>query len=126
MDIAVDRTRLAALVNTVTGLRVRDDLPDSVDPPCAVVALRAPVEYDHDFDGHSVAHWLVALYVQRSRQGIAALDGYLSTTGPSSVKAALDADSALEVRSVVAAEYGPVTIGEMDYLTAVLDVETGG
>ena len=131
MDLATVRTRLAALVDDVTGLRVRDDLVDSIDPPAAVIGLLAPLEFDADFDGHATARWFIRLFVQRSRTGLAALDGYLSPTGIASVKVAVDADSDLggavaSCRVVSVADYGAITVGEVEYLSGLLEVETIG
>ena len=133
MDIAAVRDALSTRLATITGLRVEDTFADSVSPPCVLIALRPPIDYHQDFDEHAIVRWSIAVYVQRSASGVDALDGYMSPTGSSSVKAAVEGDSDLGgavsmVTVLNVSGYGVTSTGEgeVPYLLATWDVETTG
>ena len=91
------RAGLGTALDTITGLRVFDYVPDSLSPPAAVVE---PLEVDYDeamrrgLDFYR-AFILVIVGRMSDRSSQDRLDAYLAGSGASSVKAALEADKSL-------------------------------
>lgn len=132
IDVADVRAAIKTRLETISGLRAHDALV-SVNPPAATVQLAPPVEFNQDFDDHAIYRWTVVVYVSRAddRTAQAKLDGYLSQSGASSVKAAIEGDTDLggEVGSVTVTEissWGDVQVGDIAYLAAEFQVETIG
>ncbi len=95
MTLATVRAGLAARLDTISGLRVYATPPDSVQElPAAVVAFRGPVAtYDHVIGAADARYrFEVLLLVGSADEGQAQgdLEPYMSPTGASSVKAAVD------------------------------------
>lgn len=112
------KTRLA----TITGLRVYDHVPDSVNVPAAVVG-QLDLTFDASFNrGFDNATCTIILIVGRMSEqaGQTKLDGYLSGTGSTSVKAAIEADvtlqGAVQTLRVTQATAGTVQVSNVDYL----------
>jgi len=133
MDIQAIQQGLAAAAATITGLRGYPSLIDAINPP-AFAPVELELSYDRTFQagayGMVETLFSCGLYVSRgdSDAGRAALVGYLAPTGPTSIKAALEANRSLggtaknlEVERVRGA-YRLYTIGLTDYLGAVFDV----
>ena len=91
------RTGLGAALDTITGLRVFDYVPDSLSPPAAVVE---PLEVDYDeamqrgLDFYR-AFILVIVGRMSDRSSQDRLDAYVAGSGASSVKAALESNRTL-------------------------------
>lgn len=91
------RTGLGVALDTITGLRTFDYVPDSLSPPAAVVE---PVDIDYDeamnrgLDTYR-AFILVIVGRMSDRSSQDRLDAYLAGSGASSVKAALETDRTL-------------------------------
>ena len=91
------RTGLGTALDTITGLRVFDYVPDSLSPPAAVVE---PLEVDYDeamqrgLDFYR-AFILVIVGRMSDRSSQDRLDAYVAGSGASSVKAALEANRTL-------------------------------
>lgn len=86
-----------ATLSTIPGLRGWDYLPDNFTPPCAIVAV-GDIDYHGSFGYGDVVHSVsVLLILQRSseRAGQTAMDAYRSNTGPTSLRAAIEADPTL-------------------------------
>lgn len=91
------RAGLGTALDTITGLRVFDYVPDSLSPPAAVVE---PLEVDYDEAmkrGLDVYRAFVLVIVGRmsDRSSQDRLDAYVAGSGASSVKAALEANRTL-------------------------------
>jgi hypothetical protein len=91
------RDGLKTNLQTITGLRVYDLIPDTVTPPAAVVGQ---LDFTFDIDnarGLDQAQVDVLVIVQRfsERSGQNLLDLYLSGSGASSIKAAIEGDRTL-------------------------------
>jgi len=91
------RDGLKTRLQTITGLRAYDLIPDTVVPPCAVVGQ---LDFTFDIDnarGLDQAQVDVLVIVQRSseRAGQDKLDAYLAGTGASSIKTAIEGDRTL-------------------------------
>ena len=132
IDVAGARAGMKTRLETISGLRAMDTLTQ-INPPCAVIGLRVPVRFDMDFDGHAMYPWTIVVYVGRAddRSAQKKLDGYLSQSGATSVKAAIEGDNDLgstvgSVRVTQIAQWGTVTEGDIDYLAAEFAVETFG
>ena len=91
------RDGLKTRLQTISGLRVFDTIPENPQPPAAIVG-----QLDMNFDidnarGLDLATVEVYLLVQRMdvRSGQDKLDAYLAGTGAGSVKAAIEGDKTL-------------------------------
>lgn len=126
-DLGAIRSALASSVLGVGGIRHGyPKWPDTVVVPCVVVELPDAgtiVRYDRVLNQRS--HWyldvllLLSTNVKRVRQE--ELDAYLSSTGESSVKLALEADPTLggKAMSLIvdeAGEQGEYTLAGINYL----------
>jgi hypothetical protein len=106
------RDGLKTRLQTITGLRVYDLIPEPVTPPCAVVGQ---LDLTFDIDnarGLDQANVDVYVIVQRfsERAGQDKLDAYLAGSGSSSIKTAIEGDRTLggtvNTLRVTAAESG--------------------
>jgi hypothetical protein len=91
------RSGLATRLDTITGVRVFDYIPDSVPTPCAVVG-NLTIEFDESFArGLDMGSVDCLLIVSRMNERGAQdkLDAYLAGSGAGSVKAAVEADLTL-------------------------------
>jgi len=119
------RDGLKANLATITGLRTSDIVPDNPNPPIAIV-LPQSVKYDDSFNrGMNTYTFSVVVVVNRvsERTGQNSLDAYVSGTGASSVKRAIEIDKTLngkafDVRVSDVRNYGDITIGEINYFSA--------
>ena len=91
------RAGLATALETITGLRCFDYVPDSLSPPAAVIE---PLEVTFDEAmgrGLDLYQAFILVIVGRmvDRSSSERLDAYLAGSGASSVKAAIEADKTL-------------------------------
>jgi len=91
------RDGLKTRLQTISGLRAYDLIPDTVTPPAAVVGQ---LDFTFDIDnarGLDQAQVDVLVIVQRfsERSGQDLLDNYLSGSGATSIKAAIEGDRTL-------------------------------
>jgi hypothetical protein len=91
------RDGLKTRLQTISGLRAYDLIPDTVVPPAAVVGQ---LDFTFDIDnarGLDQAQVDVLVIVQRfsERTGQDKLDAYLAGSGASSIKAAIEGDRTL-------------------------------
>jgi hypothetical protein len=117
------RDALKANLQTITGLRVYDLIPDVIVPPCAVVGQ---LDFTFDIDnarGLDQASVDIYVIVQRisERSGQEKLDNFLAGSGNGSIKTALESDRALgglvDTLRVITAESGTYTSGEQTFLS---------
>lgn len=118
------RDGLKTRLQTITGLRVFDTIPENPQPPAAIVG-----QLDMNFDidnarGLDLATVEVYLLVQRMdvRSGQDKLDAYLAGSGAGSVKAAIEGDrtlggacSTLRVLSAESGQYESAGIMFLSY-----------
>ena len=129
------RAALAAAVDNVPGLRASPAFTGEINPPVGIVVpARGPfITYTETFEQNVADYSLeVILLVSYAddRAGQLLLDGYLSATGPNSVRAAVAADQTLGKvvdYAVVtdAQDYGLISWGGVEYLGARLLVTAG-
>ena len=117
------REALKKNLQTISGLRVYDTIPDVVVPPCAVVGQ---LDFTFDIDnarGLDQASVDIFVIVQRisERAGQDKLDYYLVGSGSKSIKTALESDRTLgglvDTLRVITAESGTYTTGDVNYLS---------
>jgi hypothetical protein len=119
------KTGLANNLATIPGLRTTPEIPDNPNPPQAVIDLQS-VNYDGAFkQGMTTYNFVITLIVGRTaeREAQRRLDGYISTSGASSVKLAAQSDrtlggKAFDVRVTDLQNIGAVLLGEATYLAA--------
>jgi hypothetical protein len=123
------RQGLATNLQTISGLRVVDTLPDLVNPPMAMIGL-TKVAYNQQ-NQRSMAEYTfqVTVVVGRvsERTAQASLD-VLVAPGAGSVKYAIESDrtlggNAYEVFVPELSAYGAVSINGIDYLSAEFSVQ---
>lgn len=123
------RQGLATNLQTISGLRVVDTLPDLVNPPMAMIGL-TKVAYNQQ-NQRSMAEYTfqVTVVVGRvSERTAQALLDVLVAPGSGSVKYAIESDRSLggkayEVFVPELSAYGAVSINGIDYLSAEFSVQ---
>jgi hypothetical protein len=111
----------------VSGLRVLDTLPDSANIPTnGALAVVGMVDMTYDFTinrGFDSATLSVLVIVGRMSESAAQdrLDGYLQSSGATSIKTAIEADKtlggAVQTLRVTQAVSGTITVANIDYLS---------
>lgn len=117
-------TAIATKLATVSGLRTVAFQPDQLNPPVAFPILNG-ITYHNAFQGGDVEmDWNIMVVVGRytARTSYSVLDGYLSYSGASSIRAALEGDPTLGgvVQTCVlpsSASIASVTQGEEEFLS---------
>jgi hypothetical protein len=94
-----------------TNIRYLPYLGDQVNPPVVLVAIEK-AEYHLSADlGAATLTFTAALILPRAsdREALAAMEGYMSSTGTASVRAAVESDDTLggKVQNAVVLEAGP-------------------
>jgi hypothetical protein len=123
------RAGLATQLGAISGLRTTTETPDTISPPIAIVNV-ANVNYDRTFQrGLDEYNFVITVIVGRvgERSAQRLLDSYVSTTGTSSVKLAIELDRTLggkcdSLRVTDMRNYGSIVIGEITYLAAEFNV----
>ena len=124
MSISLIRSRLAANLATIPGLRTAAEVPDLPNPPVAIVALNS-VSFDRAYaKGMTSYTFVITVIVGRAaeREAQRKLDGYI-TPGANSVKNAVESDKTLggyayDCRVVSMDSVGSLTISDTTYLAA--------
>ena len=125
------RSGIATNLENISSLTVFGFVPDSIEPPTAVVGVVATLEYDSTMArGADTYNIPVFLYVSRidAQDSQDTLDAFLASSGSSSVKAQVESDITLggqaqSVRVVEADNYGVYTINNIDYLGVEFMIE---
>ena len=125
------RSGIATNLGNISSLTVFGFVPDSIEPPTAVVGVVDNIEYDTSMSRGADTYTIpVFLYVSRvdAQDAQDTLDAFLASTGSSSVKAQVESDITLggeaqSVRVVEADNYGVYTINNIDYLGCEFTVE---
>ena len=125
------RNGIGTNLGNISSLLVYNYVPDSIEPPTAVVGVIESVDYDlTEARGADQYNIPVFLYVSRvdAQDSQETLDGYLASAGSSSIKAQIESDITLggvaqSGRVVEADNYGVYTINNIDYLGVEFLVE---
>ena len=123
------RSGIATNLGTITGLRTAATMPDNPNPPIAIVVPNN-VSFDDTFKrGMQTYVFNVLVIVGRVDERTAQnnLDAFVSSTGTSSVKLAIEGDKTLggvvfDTRVSEMRNYGQLPVGEVTYLTAEFTV----
>lgn len=123
------RQGLATNLQTISGLRVVDTLPDLVNPPMAMIGL-SKVAYNQQ-NQRSMAEYTfqVTVVVGRvSERTAQALLDVLVAPGSGSIKYAIESDRSLGGKAYETfvpelSAYGAVSINGIDYLSAEFSVQ---
>ncbi len=121
---------LAAALEAIPGLRGYAYVPDVLAPPAAVVQLPTAIDFDVTWGRGADAYRVPVLLVVGAasyRAAHAALASYLDAAGPTSVKAAVEADSTLgglvdDARVVRADGIGSYSFGATEYAGALFTI----
>lgn len=119
------REGLAKNLSTITGLRTSYFVPDTINPPVALVEP-LQVQYDQTFKrGLDEFTFKVTLIAGRAsdRAGQDTIDSFLDSTGSRSIKTAIESDKTLggkvnDLRVTSLTSYGSITIADVPYLAA--------
>lgn len=133
-SIAAVRDGIKTNLATITGLRVRDTLPETIEPPMAVVWLQPPFTFDKAMQrGVDEGNFHVTVFVSRADERTAQdkLDGYMNGTGATSVKTAIETDKTLggsvgDSRVTQIVDFGPVAYAGTEYLAVEFNVYVVG
>jgi hypothetical protein len=125
------RNELKNNLANIISLSVYGYVPDSIEPPTAIIGVMDAIDYDASMQRGADKYEIpIYLYVSRvdAQDSQETLDGYLASSGASSVKAQVESDSSLNgeaqsVRVVSASNYGVYTINNIDYLGVEFIVE---
>jgi hypothetical protein len=120
---------LATNLATISGLRVAAEMPDSPNPPIAIVMLES-IEYDQAMrQGLTLYNFSVSVIVGRAaeREMQRKLDTYLQISGSQSVKLAIESDRTLkgviqDLRVTNSTSIGSIIINDQTYLAAEFTV----
>lgn len=124
------RTGIATNLATIPGLRTSATVPDSVNPPIAVVMPNS-INYDIAFarTGGDEYEFIVMAIVGRvdERTSQNRLDAYCSGTGTESIKRAIESDKSLggkafSLRVTNLRSYNQLTVGDITYLSGEFTV----
>ena len=125
------RQGIGTALESITSLTVKDYVPDSIEPPTAVVGVVENIVYDSTMARGSDTYTIpIFLYVSRvdAQDSQETLDAYLAPTGSSSIKQAVESDTSLggacdSVRVVEADNYGVYNINNINYIGVEFEVE---
>lgn len=114
---------LRARLATIDGLRTFSYQPEQLNPPVAFPVLES-IEYHRAFGGGDVQmRWQIFVVVGRYLDRVAnsTLDGYLSYSGPTSLREAMEGDTQLNntVRALVldsGMSISTLSVAEADFL----------
>lgn len=126
IDLAAIMNELGVALGTIPGLRVFDFPPASAQPPFAFVNLPETVDYDltfgRGFDRMTLQVFLgVSATVDRGSRDL--LVAYVSGTGASSVKAAIEAGSVGSSTRVTKAEFATIALASGVYAGATFEID---
>jgi hypothetical protein len=123
-------TGLAARLGTISGLRTYTYQPEQLNPPVAFPTIEQVTYHKAMSGGDVVQDWtitvIVGRYTDRTAQSL--LDTYLSYSGASSVRAAIESDRTLGgvAKTLIltnGASINAVTQGDADFLQITLQCQ---
>ena len=128
-DITALRQGIATNLGTISGLRTSAELPESPNPPTAVVALET-IEYDGAFQqGLTTFMFTVIVIVGKQSDRISqrSLNEYASQDGERSIKTAVESDrslggNAMDCRVRGMTSIGSLQLNDTEYMAAEFSV----
>jgi hypothetical protein len=126
-------TGLATNLSTITGLRTSSYQPEQLNTPLAFPTLNTVTFHKAMGGGDVTMDWTITVLVGRytDRTAFATLDGYLSYSGATSVRAAIESDKTLGgvCQTLVvssAADISSVNAGDAEFLQIQFTVQVHG
>lgn len=135
MELADVRKGLADSLGTIEGLRVFDYMPESAEPPCAVVGFPETLEFDKAFARGLDEYPSIPIYLFVGRADARAsqekLGAYCAGAGALSIKEAVESDKTLgnvcDTATVVRVRgFRLYPMGATEFLGCVFDVRVVG
>lgn len=132
MDLGDVMDEVAAGLEPIVGLRVHAYPIAKITPPAAIVSYPESIDYDATMargtDRITGLPVLVIVGKASDRTARDAIAPYAAGSGPSSVKARLEAGTytAFDFLTVTSCEFDTVTIGNIDYLAALFRLDIVG
>jgi len=126
------RDGLKTNLETISGLTAYEYVPDWIEPPIALVAPINSLNYDSTMArGADTYEIPVIVYISRVDAQLSqdTVDGYLASSGATSVKAAIESDptlggAAMSVRVISATDYGEYEVTQgTSFLGVTFNVE---
>ena len=126
------RDGLKTNLETISGLTAYEYVPDWIEPPIALVAPINSLNYDSTMArGADTYEIPVIVYISRVDAQLSqdAVDGYLASSGATSVKAAIESDptlggAAMSVRVISATDYGEYEVTQgTSFLGVTFNIE---
>jgi len=126
------RDGLKTNLETISGLTAYEYVPDWIEPPIALVAPINSLNYDSTMArGADTYDIPVIVYISRVDAQLSqdTVDGYLASSGATSVKAAIESDptlggAAMSVRVISATDYGEYEVTQgTSFLGVTFNVE---
>lgn len=126
------RDGLKTNLETISGLTAYEYVPDWIEPPIALVAPINSLNYDSTMArGADTYEIPVIVYISRVDAQLSqdTVDGYLASSGATSVKAAIESDptlggAAMSVRVVSATDYGEYEVTQgTSFLGVTFNIE---
>jgi hypothetical protein len=119
------RDGIATNLRTISGLRAIATVPDNPNPPLAIIYPQS-MDYDESFNrGLTTYNFRLVVIVGRVDERTAQnkLDAFVSSSGSSSIKLAVESDKTLggrafDTRVSAMTNYGSIDISEVTYLSA--------
>jgi len=126
-------TGLATNLSTITGLRTSSYQPEQLNTPLAFPILNTVTFHKAMGGGDVTMDWTITVLVGRytDRTAFATLDGYLSYSGATSVRAAIESDKTLGgvCQTLVvssAADISSVNAADAEFLQIQFTVQVHG
>lgn len=128
LDLNAAMTALGVRLATIAGLRVSDHVPETVAPPTAIVGYPEEVTYDETYGGAAdscVIPVTVLVGKVTGRVSRNSLGPYLTGSGPSSIRAAINGNLGGTVADarVAKAKIEAITFNGVEYVGATFRVE---
>jgi hypothetical protein len=131
VDTGAVRTQIETALRTITGLRVAE-WGHQINPPAALVTLPDSVKFHQTYGAGTtrIDDMMVLVIVGKpeSRTSVKELMPYVAETGAKSIKAVLEGYTwtALEVMTVLSADFDVVTFKDQPYLAAMFHLDIFG
>jgi hypothetical protein len=123
---------LTARLDTIAGLRCFGYPPPTVVPPAAIVSYPGSITFDETYGRgmDRIPDWPVLIVQGKATDRTARerIYDFAAATGPKSIKAILEAGeyASLDTIRVMSCEFDVVTIGGVDYISALFTLDIAG
>jgi hypothetical protein len=132
VDLEAVAAELGVALGAITGLRLPPWGIEKISPPAAIIALPERIDYDSTYgrgsDRYPDLPVIVLVGQPEQRSARKAIAAYADGSGPSSVKAALEAHTYTSCDSVRVAwaEFDTARYAGTDYLAAIFHLDITG